>query len=145
MRFWDSSALLKLYAEEPDSGEFRQLAADVEAPLISTFTVHELHCGFWRKEFSGALDRGAAEVLFDRFSQQIETGFFKLIVYNAQVKDRAAEVIRRCYRAPKPVVIRSLDAMQIASALVGEVSEIVSADLRMREAGMLWGLRILPD
>ena len=145
MRFWDSSALLKHYAKELDSEEFRQLAVDGETPLISTFTRHELHCAFWRKESSKAVDRGAAEILFQKFLEQIETGIFKLVSYDATVRQRLSEVVRRCYGALKPVAIRSLDAMQLASALAGEASEIVSADSRIRDADALFGWRILPD
>lgn len=145
MRFWDSSALVKLYVREPDSAEFKKLAADPELPLISSFTIHELHCALWRKEFASALTNGAAEVLFEKFLHQIDSDKFKLVAYSAKVKDRATEVIRICYRKSMPIALRSLDALQIASALDGGASDMVSADLRMRDAGKLFGLRLFPS
>ena len=145
MRFWDSSALVKLYVAEPDSAQFRQLATDPEMLLISSFTIHELHCAFWRKELSGAISDGAAEILFGKFLRQIDAGRFKVVTYELKTRNRAIDVVRRCYRTQQPIVIRSLDALQIASALEGAASEIVSPDLRMRNGGGLFGLRVLPD
>jgi predicted nucleic acid-binding protein len=145
MRFWDSSALVKLYVKEPDSIEFKRLAGDPDVPLISSFTIHEVHCAFWRKELSGAVERGAAEILFERFLRQIEAGDFKLTPYDPRLKTRAVGVVRHCYGASRPVIIRSLDALQIASALEGGATEMVSADVRMRHGGILFGLRVLPS
>jgi predicted nucleic acid-binding protein len=145
MRFWDSSALVKLYVKEPDSTAFKRLANDPEVPLISSFTIHEVHCAFWRKELSGAVERNAAEILFQKFLRQIHAEDFKLILYDSGMKNRAVGVVRRCYGASNPIMIRSLDALQIASALEGGATEIVSADSRMRNGGILFGLRVLPE
>jgi len=144
MRFWDSSALVKLYVKEPDSIKFERLAGDAEVSLISSFTIHEVHSAFWRKEISGAVKRGAAEILFQSFLRQIEAGDFKLIAYDPRVKSRAIGVVRHCYSTPRRVMIRSFDALQIASALEGGATEMVSADSRMRDGGILFGLRLLP-
>ena len=145
MRFWDSSALVKLYVNESDSTKFRRFADDPEVPLISSFTIHEVHCAFWRKEIAGAVRHGTSEILFQNFLRQIEAGDFKLILYDPRVKSRAIGVVHHCYGAPSPVMIRSLDALQIASALESGTTEMVSADLRMRDGGTLFGLRVIPD
>ena len=145
MRFWDSSALVKLYVNERDSTKFRRFAGDPEVPVISSFTISEVHCAFWRKEISGAVRHGRAEILFQNFLRQIESGDLKLILYDSRVKSRAIGVLRHCYGVPRPVMIRSLDALQIASALEGGATEMVSADLRMRGCGILFGLRVLPE
>jgi len=145
MRFWDSSALVKLYVAEPDSTTFKRFADDPEVPLISSFTIHEVQCAFWRKEISGGVKRGAAEILFQSFLRQIERGNFKLIPYDPRVKSRAIGVVRHCYGASRPVMIRSRDALQIASALEGGATEMVSADSRMRGSGILFGLRMMPE
>src|SRR5436305_6058654 len=107
MRFWDSSALVKLYVNERDSIKFRRFAGDPEVPLISNFTISEVHCAFWRKEISGAVRHGRAEILFQNFLRQIESGDLKLILYDSRVKSRAIGVVRHCYGAPRPVMIRS--------------------------------------
>jgi hypothetical protein len=54
-------------------------------------------------------------------------------------------VVRDCYRATPVVPIRALDGLLLASALVARTSDLVSTDLRMRAAGVLLRLRILPS
>ncbi len=134
MAYWDTAALAKLYIHEPDSPRYGQILRE---SLV--------HCAFWRKEISGAVRHGRAEILFQNFLRQIESGDLKLILYDSRVKSRAIGVVRHCYGARRPVMIRSLDALQIASALEGGATEMVSADLRMRGCGILFGLRVLPE
>src|ERR1700716_2973614 len=119
MVFWDTSALLKLYVAEPDSSAFTTLAKR-EGPLtISAWTTHEVLCGLHRKELLHDLKAGGAEAIYQRLLQQIAAGTLHVITYTAMVAQRTNEVIRGCYDAPKPVAIRSLDAMQLGSALSG--------------------------
>ena len=42
-------------------------------------------------------------------------------------------------------MIRSLNAFQIANALEAEATEMVSADLCMRDCEILFGVRIMPE
>jgi predicted nucleic acid-binding protein len=144
MFFWDTSALLKLYVDEPDGREFRRLAQGSEALLISAFGRHELHCAFYRKELLKALKPGMADVLFEAFQDEIEDGYFRLIEYGPMVKERAVEVVRACYRANRAVLIRSLDVLQLASALAAGAMDVVSTDVRMRQGAGLLGMQVFP-
>jgi predicted nucleic acid-binding protein len=144
MVFWDTSALLKLYVAEPDSNAFATLAQS-EGPLaISAWTTHEILCGLHRKELLHDLKAGGAEAIYQRILQQITTGNLHVITHSATVAQRTNEVIRGCYGARTPVAIRSLDALQLASALANGAIEIVSADARMRAGAKIFNLRVLP-
>ena len=145
MLFWDTSAVLKLYVDEPDARAFRTLAERPESLLISAFTVHELHCGLHRKEFVKALKPGMAEVLYQTFRDEIEAEYFRLIAYNVRVEQHALEVVRQCYSASEPVLVRVLDALQLASALAAGVTDIVCTDTRMRRGAALLGMKVFPQ
>jgi uncharacterized protein with PIN domain len=142
--FWDTSAIVKLYVDEPDARSFRMLAQAPESLLISIFTVHELHCAFHRKEVAKALKPGMAEVLYKAFREKLNAKLFSLITYNTRVEQHALEVVRKSYGAQNPVVLRVLDVLQLASALAAGANEIVSSDTRMRQAAPIVGLRALP-
>ncbi len=144
MVFWDTSALLKLYVAEPDSTAFAMLAQGEEPLAISAWTTHELLCGLHRKELLHDLKAGGAEAIYQRILRQIAAGNLHVITYTAMVAQRTSEVIRGCYGASKPVAIRSLDAMQLGSALSGGAIEMVSADARMRAGATIFNLRVLP-
>lgn len=143
-RFWDTSAVMKLYVDEPDGRLFRTLAQTPESLLISIFTVHELHCGLHRKELTKALKPGMAEVLFEAFQKELKAEFFRPITYNARVEEYALEVVRSCYGAENAVFLRVLDALQLASALAAGATDVVSSDTRMRQAASLLGMKVFP-
>jgi uncharacterized protein with PIN domain len=145
MLFWDTSAVLKLYVDEPDARQFRMLARRPESLLISAFTVHELHCGLHRKEFVKALKPGMAEVLYQAFRDEVEAEYFKLIAYDSRIEQRALEVVRQCYGAKEPVLVRVLDALQLASALSAGATDMVSTDTRMRQGAALLGMKVFPQ
>ena len=145
MLFWDTSAVLKLYVDEPDARPFRTLAQRPESLLISAFTVHELHCGLHRKEFVKALKPGKAEALYQAFRDEIEAGYFRLIVYSSHVEQHALEVVRDCYGASRPVLVRVLDALQLASARAAGATDMVSTDTRMRQGAALLGMKVFPQ
>ena len=145
MLFWDTSAVLKLYVDEPDAREFRTLAQGPEVLVISAFSVHELHCAFYRKEFLKALKSGMAEVLYQAFQDEIQSGYFRLIEYSQSVEQRAVKVVRMCYGTNRPVLIRSLDVLQLASALAAGATNVVSTDARMRRAAALLGMHVFPQ
>jgi len=144
MLFWDTSAVLKLYVDESDARPFRTLARRPESLLISALTVHELHCGLHRKEFVKALKPGMAEVLYQTFRNEIEAEYFRLIAYNSRVEQHALAVVRQCYGAGKPVLVRVLDALQLASAMAAGATDMVSTDARMRQGAALLGMKVFP-
>jgi predicted nucleic acid-binding protein len=145
MVFWDTSALLKLYVAEPDSNAFAAVAQSEEPLLIAAWTTHELLCGLRRKELLRDLKAGGAEAIYQRILQQIAAGSLHVIAYTTAVAQRTTEVIRGCYSARAPVAIRSLDALQLGSALAGGAVELVSADARMRAGAKIFDLRVLPS
>ena len=80
MNYWDTSALIKLYAPEPDSPYFLTLLSRAEGPLLtSDITRAEVLCTLYRKEHAGDLAAGAAEVLFARFLADADAGRIVLI------------------------------------------------------------------
>ncbi len=145
MLFWDTSAVIKLYVDESDAKPFRVLAQRPESLLISVFTVHELHCGLHRKEFVKALKPGMAEVLYQAFRDEIEAEYFRLIAYNSRVEQHALEIVRQCYGAKKPVLVRVLDALQLATAQAVGATDVVSTDTRMRQGAALLGMKVFPQ
>ncbi|MBA2434666.1 MAG: type II toxin-antitoxin system VapC family toxin [Chthoniobacterales bacterium] len=145
MSFWDTSALVKLYARERDSDRFVELARKSETrATISQFSIHEMRCLLHRKEFARAIPADAAELAYRKFYAHVEDAVLKIIPYGPEVALEFDRVVRICYRASPVVPIRALDGLLLASALIARISELVSTDLRMRAAAVLLGLRIFP-
>ena len=145
MNYWDTSALIKLYAPEPDSPYFLELIAQAEEPLLSSDITHaEVLCTLYRKEHAGDLAVGAAESLFDRFLGDTDVGRIVLIPNGLEVTQRAHALVKQAYSQPQPLLIRSLDAIHVASALTAPATTVVATDTRLREVAKLLGLAVLP-
>ncbi len=109
--FADSSALVKLYAQEVDSDKVERLSTIVVSALCRV----EVLSGLWRKSSAGEMDRADAELLSrvfetDLFDQKDASRSFSAIPVSGQILERAASLV--------PIhSLRSLDAIQLASAM----------------------------
>ncbi len=144
--YWDTSALLKLYVPEPDSAFFLDLAATGTDQILSSgIAAVEVLCALHRKEAGGDLKPGGARSLFRRFAADAAAGRIVTVPYGRDVLSQAEkllDLLRSRRRAP---VIRGLDAIHLASALVSKASTLVATDRRLRETAAVLGMRLLPD
>ena len=144
MAYWDTSALLKLYVTESDSPYFDSLAETSEPIFSSEIVIPETLCALHRKEHSGDLRRGGARTVFRKFSADIDAGRIVTIPYGRDVIAEAQKVVALAYGRPKPFLIRSLDVIHIASAVVSKARALIATDTRLREAAALVGLDLIP-
>jgi predicted nucleic acid-binding protein len=109
MRFWDTSALIPLMLDEPESGRMRQLLAEDGSIGAASITPIEIASVLWRRRHAGKLDIAAhheAEVVFAELSAR-----WNEVGYTAAVVQTALDLLTR-----HP--LRSLDAMQLAAAIL---------------------------
>jgi predicted nucleic acid-binding protein len=71
MSYWDSSALVKLYVQEPDSVEFRALASKASQVRAGSLTRHEVRTVLRRREAEGVLLSGEAAALYGELNADI--------------------------------------------------------------------------
>lgn len=115
MQYRDTSTLLKLFGPEPDSPQF---AAHVASAIcISQVGQAELLRAIVRKEMDGAIPAMSAETAFGRFLADVSAG--------------------RC-------VVRTLDAIHLASARLLPANEVVTLDSHMRAGANALGLKLFP-
>lgn len=142
MSYWDTSALAKLYVQEPDSTAFRSRAVQ-EAPLFTAnLTRHEMRAVFLRRESEGVIQPGGAAVLFHDFEEDIAAGLILVQVETSAVESEYADVLERCFLHTPAVFIRTNDALHIASARTAQQSQFVTADQRQKTAAAHVGLVI---
>ncbi|MBZ5576682.1 MAG: type II toxin-antitoxin system VapC family toxin [Acidobacteriia bacterium] len=145
MNYWDTSALLKLYVPEEDSGAFLDLIAASDEPIAtSAIATAEVLCAVNRKERAGDLKRGGAAAAFRRFVADCDQGRIVPIPYGTQVLEVAQAVMRVALHRSRPLFLRSLDLIHVASALTIHAGSVVATDARLREVAALVKLRLLP-
>ena len=146
MAFWDTSALLKLYVRERDSDRFHDLIQSLpEKTVISQFTLAEMHRALWAKVFARAVPANFAHKAYREFRADVETALLDIMSFGHTVQDEFERIIPICYRASPPVPIRTLDGLILSSALIARTGRLVSTDSRMRAAGALLRLQVLPE
>lgn len=145
MRYWDTSVLLKLFVKEDDSAVFSALVEpSVESVHTSELSRLELLRALWGKQLEGAIVAGAEKVLMRRFEGEVSARRIVLIPLDSEVRREFENVLRVCYTRSRPIRVRALDALHVASALASRAREIVCTDKRMREAATALQMSIYP-
>lgn len=137
MSYWDTSALLKLYLEEKDSGLFLSLAT-------AFIGKHEARTAFHRKECEGGLKEGSATLLYEAFLRDLKRKRLGLVPESRELEDQFGQVLEFCMTASPPIFIRTNDALHLAAARVAGEIDFVSADIRQRFAAEALGFHVLP-
>ncbi len=135
---------MKLYAEEPDSRFFLRLAASSYPITVSTIAAVELQSALTRKEKAGNLYQGARTALMAAFDEDRRQGRVVSLDVTDAVIAAARSVMIAAAVGKANAVLRSLDAIQVASALSSGSDTIVSTDARMREVARDAGLKVIP-
>lgn len=146
MTYWDTSALFKLYFPEPDSRDFFDLPAfqQDEEIVTSAITSSEILCSLHRREQLRELETGGARVIFRKFSVDVESGRVVLIPHGDDITKRIEVFLEEAAASSVPLIIRSLDAIHLATALQLGVGAIATTDQRLRKAAVLAGLPTVP-
>ena len=145
MSYWDASALFKLYIAEPDSADFAGLAAALPEPMsTSAIAAPELLCAFHRRQRERALHSLGAPALYRQFCTDCEEGEIVVVPYGTGVIEEAERLVRLAFGQPQPVMIRALDLIHLASAIVSKADVLVTTDDPLRHLAAMAGVPVLP-
>lgn len=145
MSYWDTSSLVKLYAQEADSAAFENYALHAPTKAVtSRIALYEARATFLRKEAEGVLQPGCSQKLYNQLVQDVATGELRLVELGADVEREYGQVLGQCSRQIPPIPLRTLDALHLASARVASETELVATDKRMREAAKVLGFALFP-
>src|SRR6267378_1155905 len=114
MSYWDTSALVKLYAKESDSAAFEKHAMLSAGPIVtSRIGLYEARATFLRKEIDGTLQPNGASTLYARLAQDAASGQLQLVDLSVEVEREYGLVLELCYRSlgSSPIALRTLDAL----------------------------------
>lgn len=146
MNYWDVSALLKLYVPEADSDLFTELATGAQEAMLSSAVARaQVLCTLYRKEHFGDLNVNGAARAFRKFSADCEAGRILLVPYGPDLMDECERLVKLSYDRSRPVLIRALDVIHLASAVVSKADALVATDKRLRELAGVTGMPVLPE
>ena len=134
--YLDSSSIVKLYAQEPDTAEMKRQAADAEEVASSRIAYAEVRSAFARKRREGLLSFGD----YTEAVSALRAEWRRFVVV-----DVTQEVVELAGGLCDTHRLRGMDAIHLASAkvLAAEANvplRISSSDPRLREAATAEGL-----
>lgn len=143
MIYWDTSSILKLYAEEHDSIHWQAIALAQRPPLCTSSLARvEMAFALRQKERRDELAVGAATALQGIFESDTAAGRFLPVPTGRDVLDVCLELSANEAFLGKRMHLRTLDALHLATALVMGCRSVATADLRLAEAALVAGLKI---
>jgi len=140
--YWDTNCLLKLYCRESDSERYvREVTVARVPPRTSVLVRVELYFALQQKAARGETGERGADELFSDFQGDTERGGIQLLPFGDDVLIEARNIARRCYAAAPQVLLRSLDGIHLATAILAGCDRILSTDTRMNAAAVLFSLQ----
>lgn len=140
--FLDTSALVKLYVQEPGTDRLLPLISDRPENRFAVLAISavEIRSAIRRRQRAGDIDTEVAAAILQNVQSHMETRFVRQAV-NETVIDTAMEMIDR-------YTLRAYDAVQLAGCLVlctitAEAFTFVCSDHRLLEAARSEQLRVL--
>ncbi|HET6476377.1 MAG TPA: PIN domain-containing protein [Thermoleophilia bacterium] len=140
MRFWDSSAILPLFAREAHSDAVEALVADDSAMIVWWAAHVECASAVHRLRREGVFSPAEAVHLLARLTVALDA---------AEVVQPGEELSSVALRLLATHPLRAADALQLAAALVWsrgrpDGREFVCLDERLSTAALLEGFTLLP-
>jgi predicted nucleic acid-binding protein len=136
--YFDSAYVAKFYLTEPDSARVKTLAEAEGRVCCSTIGRIEVAQVFHRKLREGQANRGEARALFDQFDADCANELWDWLPLTEELIVEAAAAFRRL--SPK-LVLRTADAIHLASAKAHGLKAVYTNDLRMLAAADEFKLR----
>ena len=141
--YWDTSALLKCYAPEPDSHAYRALLCDRPRVVICFLHRIEMAYALQQKESRGELLPTSARHLTALFDRDADEGRFVVLPWGPDLVKAARDVLEQYLSPQESVPIRTLDGIHLAAARAAGLPGIVTMDKRMRAAAAALGFYIV--
>lgn len=142
MQYWDTSTLLKMYVPEPDSSRF---AGHLVMPVYtSELTRLELLRAITRKDLEGAIAPASAETVFNKSLFDVDSSRVALLPVEPAVEARFRSLLLQLHRRSPAIVIRTFDALHLATADLLRATEIITTGPRMRAGAAAIGLKYFP-
>jgi predicted nucleic acid-binding protein len=136
--YWDTCCLLKLYCRESDSDTcVREISSARLPPRTSVLVRIELSYAFQQKEARNETGGRSADQLFDDFHADVERGRIQLLPFGDDVSVEARNIARKCCMGSPPVLLRSLDGIHLATAMLSGCRRVLSTDNRMNTAAAM--------
>jgi|CXWL01.1.fsa_nt_gi predicted nucleic acid-binding protein len=136
--YLDTSVAVKLYIPEPDSAECEAIAG-VDGFISSELLYGEMYAAVFGKERRGHISAESGKLILARFESDLSEGQIRLVKINGPVVRDAVEIMQQ---VRSDVLLRTLDAIHLATYLSVDAGSLFTRDKRMLVAANKLGLSL---
>lgn len=138
--YLDSCILVKLLVVEPDS-EFFIRALEGKPLVTSELAETEIFSALLARERAGKISTLDRHRAWQELASRVEAGEIKIEPLNSVALRKARHTLEQCH--PK-ILLRTLDAIHLATADLCHDFPLVTTDARLRDAAVLMGFSVFP-
>jgi len=135
----DSSGLAKLYTPEAESERLDYFLRGRRDLMISELCITEVTSAVARRKREGLLNAKQANEIRNALLADADSGCFRRLDITPAIH-REAE---RMLLSTESLALGTLDALHVALALSGQAQRVITFDVRMADAAVLYGLEIV--
>lgn len=144
MIYWDTSAIVPLYVNEPTSSYWESQLSRSGAPAkTSALAITEFNYALKHKTLRRNLSAEYGEALIAKFAEDCEVGHWELYPLGADIITASLHVADKCYASANPVPLRSLDGLHLGTALTLSCDTLATGDRRLANAAEKLNLKVL--
>jgi predicted nucleic acid-binding protein len=147
MIYWDTSAILPLYVQEPSSAFWEaQLVKSEGAAKSSALAITEFSYALHHKVLRGVLKLDAANQLVAKFHQDCDANMWTLCPIGSDVIQSSLEIAKSSYSPSKsaaPIPLRSLDGLHLGAAQILKCGTVATGDRRLADAASRLDIDVL--
>ena len=138
--YCDASALVKLYAPEPESATVNLTLVGREDLLVSDLSITEVASSLARRRREGLLGHEAAARAYTKLLEHVRSGTFQCVEMTPDVHRKA----ERLLLASSAVPLRAADALHVTLAQASDSNSMATYDHRLGMAARAAGLVVFP-
>jgi len=137
--YLDTSALVPLYLPESDSEHCERIITNAQGIFASELCRAELMSALLAKQKNGLLDARQQRRVLAEFERHCDEGVVRLIAFDRNTVREAADLMQQV--APD-ILLRTLDAIHLATYLNVDAGPLFTRDRRLSAAGRKLGLNL---
>jgi hypothetical protein len=141
--YLDTSALAKIYVQEPDSDDLDAALTGRRDLLIAELALTELTSALARHVREGQVDAAAGRRIYNQLLRDVRAGEYRLLDLTPATHREAERLLLTLGRH---VPLRAADSLHLAAAALSDARALVTYDRHLRSAALALGaFEVVPD
>lgn len=138
----DTSVAVAIYTREPNSDELETILLREKSFVSSELLLGEMARALLAKEKAHVITHELRNLIWMKFEEHLSDGTVQTVALNGFVIHEAIDLMKQVYPS---VLLRTLDAIHLASYLSVDAGSLFTRDKRMLQAALILGIPLADE